>query len=259
MALCIVPTTRCGIIVLSMAGTAPSVAQLSIPTTEEAAEAPRHSGLVRITHWVNTVSFAALLVSGVAILISHPRLYWGEVGNVNTPSLIDLPLPFIIAGQNGWGRYLHFLAAWVCVVNGLAYVLSGLLTRHFRTNLLPAGADLTRRSLSRALADHLRPARLSEDVYNVVQRLAYSGVVFVLLPVAIWTGLAMSPAITSVLPWLATGLGGHQSARTVHFVAALLLVVFLLVHVGMIVRTGFWRRMTAMVTGRGARTRSRSE
>ncbi len=242
-----------------MADAAPSVADLSIPTTE-AAEAPRHSVLVRITHWINTVSFVALLVSGVAILISHPRLYWGEVGNVNTPSLIDLPLPFIIAGQNGWGRYLHFLAAWVCVLNGLAYVLSGLLTRHFRANLLPAGADLTRRTLSRTLADHLRPAaRLSEDVYNVVQRMAYSGVVFVLLPVVIWTGLAMSPAVTSVLPWLATVLGGHQSARTVHFVVAFLLLVFLVVHVWMIVRTGFWSRMTAMVIGRGARSGSRSE
>ena len=144
----------------------------------------------------------------------------------------------------------------MCVLNGLVYVLSGLLSRHFRTNLLPASADLSRASLSRALVYHLRPWRLSDDAYNVVQRLAYSGVVFLLLPIAVWTGLAMS---TSVLPVLATVLGGHQSARTVHFFVAVLLVVFLLIHVGMIVRTGFWRRMTAMITGRAATSSSRSE
>ena len=81
-----------------MASTAASVAGLALPSAE-AAEAPRHSALVRVTNWVNTVSFGVLLVSGVAILISHPRLNWGEVGNIETPSLIDLPIPFIIAGQ----------------------------------------------------------------------------------------------------------------------------------------------------------------
>lgn len=104
-------------------------------------------------------------------------------------------------GQNGWARHLHFLSAWVCVVNGLAYVLSGLLTRHFRLSVVPAGRDLSWVSLSRAVADHLRLAHLGDNAsstYNVLQRLAYSGVVFLLLPLAIWTGLAMSPAIASV-------------------------------------------------------------
>src|SRR3972149_3160572 len=95
-------------------------------------DAPRHSAVVRITHWITTVSFFGLLVSGIAILLSHPRLYWGETGNVGTPSLIDLPLPFVLENQNGWGRYLHFLSAWVAVLNGLLYALSGLLTPHFR-------------------------------------------------------------------------------------------------------------------------------
>src|SRR5271154_1611153 len=93
-------------------------------------DSPRHSGLVRITHWIHTLGFFALVVSGVAILLAHPRLYWGETGGVGTPSLIDLPLPFVIVGQTGWGRHLHFLAAWVCVLNGALYVLSGFLTQH---------------------------------------------------------------------------------------------------------------------------------
>ena len=75
---------------------------------------PRHSVLVRITHWITTLSFLALLVSGIAILLAHPRLYWGETGAVGAPSLIDLPLPFMLTGQSGWGRSLHFFAAWLC-------------------------------------------------------------------------------------------------------------------------------------------------
>ena len=85
----------------------------------------RHSLLVRITHWLTALSVAGLLVSGVAILIAHPRLYWGETGSLETSSLIDLPLTLTL-GHSGWGRYLHFLSAWICVLSGLMYVVSGL-------------------------------------------------------------------------------------------------------------------------------------
>jgi thiosulfate reductase cytochrome b subunit len=100
-----------------------------------------HSLLVRITHWLTALSVAGLLVSGAAILIAHPRLYWGETGSLETPSLIDLPLTLTL-GHSGWGRYLHFLSAWVCVLTGLTYVLSGLVTKHFRRDLLPARSQL---------------------------------------------------------------------------------------------------------------------
>src|SRR6266700_2820583 len=130
-------------------------------------DAPRHSALVRITHWLTTVCGLALLLSGIGILISHPRFYWGETGNVMTPSLFDLPIPasrssvptgysFVLPDQNGWSRYLHFQAAWIAVLTGLLYAVSGLFTRHFRKNLLPAGSDLSWRALSRVLAKHLR-------------------------------------------------------------------------------------------------------
>src|SRR5271169_3681253 len=85
-------------------------------------DSPRHSGLVRLTHWVHTLSFFALVVSGIAILLAHPRLYWGETGGLGTPSLIDLPMPLILVGQSGWGRSLHFLAAWAFVLTGTPYV-----------------------------------------------------------------------------------------------------------------------------------------
>jgi thiosulfate reductase cytochrome b subunit len=192
---------------------------------------PRRSAIVRITHWINTLSFFGLLISGIAILLAHPRLYWGETGAVGTPSLIDLPLPFMLTGQSGWGRYLHFLSAWVCVLTGLLYAISGLLTQHFRENFLPPRAE-------------------ASPTYNALQRLAYFAVVFLLFPLMIWTGLAMSPAITSVFPALVTTLGGQQSARTIHFVAAVALVLFLVVHIVMVCRAGFRNRMRGMITGR---------
>jgi len=216
---------------------------------------PRHSRLVRITHWITTLSFCGLLVSGIAILVAHPRLYWGETGSLETPSLLDLPIPLML-GQSGWGRYLHFLSAWVCVLTGLLYVVSGLVTQHFRHDVLPAKADLAWRRISSSVWDHVRLKRPSEEeslTYNVVQRLAYLAVVFVLFPLIILTGLAMSPAITSVIPALATVLGGHQSARTVHFFVASTIVLFLLVHIAMVGLAGFTTRVRTMITGdRGA-------
>jgi thiosulfate reductase cytochrome b subunit len=188
----------------------------------------RHSALVRVTHWLTTASFVALAVSGVAILLAHPRLYWGETGAVGTPSLIDLPLPFMLTGQSGWGRYLHFLSAWMLVLTGILYVLGGLRTRHFKQDLFSAQ----------------QPAK-----YNGVQRMTYGAVVFVLFPSMIWTGLAMSPAVTSVAPALVTALGGQQSARTIHFVVAVLLVGFLIGHVAMVAFAGFSRHVAAMILG----------
>jgi thiosulfate reductase cytochrome b subunit len=188
----------------------------------------RHSVLVRVTHWLTAVSFIALTVSGVAILLAHPRLYWGETGAVGTPSLIDLPLPFMLTGQSGWGRYLHFLSAWIAVLTGIAYVLGGIRARHFRQDLF-------------------RPAQPAK--YNTLQRVTYTAVVFVLFPVMIWTGLAMSPAVTSVLPILVTLMGGQQSARTIHFFVALVLVLFVVGHVAMVALAGFGRQIVAMVIG----------
>ena len=216
-------------------------------------QSTRHSALVRITHWITALSFFGLLVSGIAILLAHPRLYWGETGAVGTPSLFDLPLPFVLA-HSGWGRYLHFLSAWFCVLAGLIYVFAGLFTRHFRRNLLPDKGDLAWRRISSVISEHLHLRPSSEEEfwrYNVVQQLTYLAVVFLLFPLMIWTGLAMSPAITSVFPSLVTVFGGQQSARTIHFFITNFLVLFLLVHIAMLCITGFRRRVRAMVTGNG--------
>src|SRR5262249_24200632 len=132
----------------------------------------RHTPLVRITHWIATACFLALLVSGTELVISHPRFYWGESGNVMTPSPFDLPIPasdyrvntgygFVLPDQNGWSRSLHFQTAWLLLFTGALYTSAGLLNRHFRKNLLPdgpttrsgMGASSTRSSASRSDRD----------------------------------------------------------------------------------------------------------
>ena len=222
-------------------------------------DAPRHSTFVRVTHWTSALCFFVLVLSGIAIILAHPRLYWGETGAVGGPSLIDLPLPFVLdVPIRGPGRYLHFLAAWVSVFTGLVYVLMGLATRHFDRNLLPARRELTLHSIGRVIGNHLRFERATAEelaTYNVLQRLSYTTVVFVLFPLMIWTGLAMSPAVVSVFPFLVTAFGGQQSARTIHFFVACALVIFSLVHVALVWQTGFKRRTGAMITGRGADAR----
>jgi thiosulfate reductase cytochrome b subunit len=243
------------------------------PTSAAAVPAPaappRHSAAVRVTHWVTTLSFLALLVTGVEILISHPRFYWGETGNVLTPPLFQLPIPasratvptgygYVLPDQNGWSRYLHFQSAWVVVSTGLLYVAFGFLTGHVRRNLVPARSDLSLRGLSTVVAQHLRfrPSRAEEAwSYNVLQRLTYLLVIFILFPLVIWTGLAMSPGIASAFPAAVTTLGGQQSARTLHFFVSVFLVLFFLVHVVMVYLAGFRSRVRAMIAGRPTETR----
>jgi len=244
---------------------ADSVARpISVPVPATDSVRPRHSALVRATHWITTLSFLALLVSGVEILISHPRFYWGETGNVRTPALFQLPIPasratvptgygYVLPDQNGWSRYLHFQSAWVAVLTGLLYAAFGLWKGHFRRNLLPARADLSPRGIAAAIAQHLPLRRAREEEarsYNVLQRISYLLVVFVLFPLVIWTGLAMSPAIASAIPAAVTVFGGQQSARTIHFFVTVLLVLFVVVHVVMVCLAGFRNRVRAMITGR---------
>ncbi|MFY9645675.1 MAG: cytochrome b/b6 domain-containing protein [Terriglobales bacterium] len=223
----------------------------------------RHSALVRVTHWITTVAFLALLVSGGEIVLSHPRFYWGEIGNVNVHPWLNLHVPssrdtvptgygYVLPDANGWSRYLHFQAAWLAVGTGLFYVLFGLFAGHFRNNLLPAASALSLKELGGSLVRHLRFERPDEEEarsYNVLQRLTYLLVIFVLFPLMIWTGLAMSFGFTSEFPLAVRLLGGQQTARSLHFLVTIFLVLFLLIHVLMVFLAGFRNRMRAMIFG----------
>ena len=232
----------------------------------------RHTALVRVTHWITVIAFTALLVTGIEIVISHPRFYWGETGNSLTPPLFQIPIPssrktvptgygYVLPDQNGWSRYLHFEAAWTLVLTGLIYVYYGLWTRHFRKNLFPAPAHRTWQAVRSVIAQHLRLAPPDEAYvhsYNVLQRVTYLSVIFVIFPLVIWTGLAMSPAFNSAVPWAVNVLGGRQSARTLHFFVSVSLVFFLAVHVAMIFLSGFASRMREMIVGAAARPEERT-
>jgi len=225
----------------------------------------RHSALVRVTHWITALCFVTLLVTGIEILISHPRFYWGESGNVLTKPLFQIPIPasrktvptgygYVLPDQNGWSRYLHFQSAWVVVLTGLLYVISAVFTGHLRKNLLPCKGDVSWRAISAVAAKSLllrRPSEAEAWSYNALQRLSYLFVIFVLFPLVIWTGLAMSPAFVAAVPVSVELLGGQQSARTIHFFVSVALALFLVVHVAMVIVAGFWNRVRAMITGRG--------
>jgi len=224
----------------------------------------RHTALVRVTHWLTFVAFVALLITGAEIVISHPRFYWGETGNVNMRPLFTIPIPasratvptgygYVMPDQNGWSRYLHFQSAWLLVLTGLVYLIAGFWTGHFRKNLWPKTGERNWRAYTGRMGRYLRRAPSGPDEvhsYNVLQRTAYLLVIFVLFPLVIWTGLALSPAFNSAFPWAVNLLGGRQSARTLHFFVTVALVLFFLVHVVMVAMNGFWNRMRGMITGR---------
>jgi thiosulfate reductase cytochrome b subunit len=224
---------------------------------------PRHAAFVRVTHWITTICFFALLISGIEIVISHPRFYWGETGNDLTTPLFKINIPasrnlvptgygYVLPDQNGWSRYLHFEAAWVMVLTGVVYAFWGLWTGHLRANLFPARSDRTWRAFLHVFSNHIRlrqPDAAEAFSYNIVQRTTYLLVIFVLFPLVICTGLALSPAFNSAVPAVVNMLGGRQSARTLHFFVSAFLMLFLIVHVAMVVLAGFTSRVQAMVTG----------
>ncbi len=257
----------------AMSPAADSVAgRTSAPALDRTARGPRHPALVRVTHWLLALSFLALLVTGLEILLSHPRFYWGETGNVNMRPLFKLPVPssrdtvptgygYVLPDQNGWSRYLHFEAAWFAVLTGLVYFAFGLFQGHFWRNLVPTAADLSAKRLAKTVANHLRFRRPGEEEawsYNVVQRLTYLLVVFVLFPLIVWTGLALSPTVEGAFPAAVAVLGGRQSARTLHFFVTILLVLFVLVHIFMVYRAGFRKRVGAMITGRASQSQEKA-
>jgi thiosulfate reductase cytochrome b subunit len=148
------------------------------------------------------------------------------------------------------GRRWHFFFAWVFALNGLAYLLYGFAARHFQRDLKPTRHDL--RNIGRSILDHLRFRHARGEAakrYNVLQKVAYMTVIFVLLPLMIVTGITMSPGIDSAAPWLPEIFGGRQSARTIHFFTACAVVLFVIVHVLEVLLAGFFNEMRSIVTG----------
>lgn len=173
----------------------------------------------------------------------------GPKGNLiyrGFPSWITVPGPNWLAKARHW----HFFFAWLFVVNGICYVAYSFLTKHMQRDLLTTKSD--RASIWQSIKDHVRFKHASgEDAkrYNVLQKIAYLSVIFILLPLVILMGMAMSPFLNSLLPGWIDLFGGRQSARTIHFIVAWLLVGFVFIHVFLVIITGLWNNLRGMITG----------
>ncbi|HYC67121.1 cytochrome b/b6 domain-containing protein [Brevundimonas sp.] len=214
----------------------------------------RHPAAVRITHWLNVAAVAVLLMSGLNILAAHPHLYWGLRSTFADPWLSTPAVPdwlLIPQGRNlAEARNWHFLFAWVFVINGLVYLAYSLVTGRFRRRLAPTGAEL--RGFWASIRAHARFHFPTDDharAYNVIQKLTYLAMVLVILPLMLVTGLSMSPGFNAVGGVLLDVMGGRQSARTLHFISAGLIVGFIVIHVGLVTWTGFFNNMRSMITG----------
>jgi thiosulfate reductase cytochrome b subunit len=162
------------------------------------------------------------------------------------PSWMTVPGPYWLSMARQW----HFFFAWVFVVNGLAYVIYAIASRHLRRDLLPSAPEL--RGIGGSIKDHLLFRHATGEAsrrYNVLQKLAYVTVIFVLLPLAILMGWAMSPWLDSLLAGWVDFVGGRQSARTIHFIVAWLLLAFVLIHVFEVIVSGLWNHTRSMITG----------
>ena len=255
----------------------------------------RHALATRITHWVNALCIAILLLSGLQILNAHPRLYWGQYGaHADTPfisfearrnsageisgvtrigavrfdstgflgaSEIDgamqargFPawLTFPASRSLGAGRNWHFFFAWALVLNGLAYLYFSFRSRHVQRDLALRREELKPTNLLHEIVRHaqLKPPRGEESLtYNTLQKLAYLSVIFALIPLIVLTGLTMSPGMNAAAPVLIDLFGGRQSARTIHFLCAFAIVLFVFVHVFEVFVAGVWNEMRSMITG----------
>jgi len=248
----------------------------------------RHSLPVRLSHWLNVVCLFILIMSGLQIFNAHPALYWGDRSDRDRPLLSIRPVRTedgnirgittilghsfdttgVLGYSNGsgrafpswatipsgrWlamGRQWHLFFAWVFVVNGLIFTVYALMSRHLTRDLAPTGKDLG--GIGKAVKDHIRLRHPKGDEagrYNVLQKLAYLGVLFGLAPLIVLTGLTMSPTIDAAFPWLLTIFGGRQAARTIHFIACSSFVGFAVIHVSQVMLTGFFNNIRSMITG----------
>lgn len=218
----------------------------------------RHRLATRLWHWVNAVAVVILIGSGLMILNAHPRLYWGRYGaNFDHawltfdrfPGWVTIPQNYNLALARNW----HLSFALVLGFGLLAYMIVSLINRHFQRDLRIRRGELSRSHLIADIRAHLAfrfhdPEAPGE--YNVLQKLSYVLVIFGLLPLVILTGIAMSPGLNAAFPWLLEVLGGRQSARSIHFLAASGITLFVIVHLMLVILAGAVNEVRSMVTGR---------
>lgn len=214
----------------------------------------RHRLLTRLWHWLNALAVLILIPSGLMIFNAHPRLYWGHFGAnfdhawlelPRFPGWVTIPSYYSLSGARHW----HLFFALVLGFGLLAYMIASLVNRHFQRDLRIRGRELGPRALWHDFKAHLALRFHDPEApaaYNIFQKLSYAFVIFVLIPLLIVSGLALSPGMW---PWLADLFGGRQSARSVHFIAMAGMTLFLVVHLALVILAGPFNEVRAMVTG----------
>jgi thiosulfate reductase cytochrome b subunit len=220
----------------------------------------RHRLTTRLWHWQKALTDYDMLLSGLMIFNAHPHLYWGQYGaNFDHPWLsfqgrpipgwATIPSTYNLAAARRW----HLAFAWLLVVPLILFLVTSFLNRHAQRDLAPTHDEVKPSHIWHDIRQHARLRFPTGDAalrYNILQKLSYVSVVFVLLPLMVLTGLAMSPAMDAAWPWLLDLFGGRQSARSIHFICAALLLAFILVHLVMVVLAGPINEIGSMISGR---------
>jgi len=218
----------------------------------------RHALATRLWHWVNAVAVIILIGSGLMILNADPRLYWGRYGaNFDQawltfdrfPGWVTIPQTYNLALARNW----HLSFALVLGFGLLAYMIASLINRHFQRDLAVRRRELSARHVLADIRAHLAFRFHDPEApgdYNVLQKLSYVLVIFGLLPLVIATGITMSPGLNAAFPWLLELLGGRQSARSIHFLAASGITLFVIVHLVLVILAGAYNEVRSMITGR---------
>jgi Ni/Fe-hydrogenase b-type cytochrome subunit len=220
----------------------------------------RHRLPTRLWHWVNALTVFIMLMSGLMIFNAHPRLYWGQYGaNFDHPWLrfagrpipgwATIPSTYNLAAARRW----HLAFAWILAVGLVLFLITSFVNRHAQRDLAPSREEVRPSHIWHDIREHARLHFPTGDAalrYNVLQKLSYVTVIFVLLPLMLLTGLAMSPAMDAAWPWLLVLTGGRASARSIHFICAMALLAFILVHLTMVALAGPINEIGSMITGR---------
>ena len=215
----------------------------------------KHALSTRIWHWVNALSLIVLFMSGLNISNAHRNLYWGEWGfrpedawlHVwRFPGWATIPNYYSLAGARDW----HVLFAWVFAVSLLLFMVTALLNGHFRRDIATGWKDWHPRAVGADIRAHLKfDFGHAGGKYNFLQKAAYGIVLFVLLPLMIFTGMAMSPGMDAAWPFLSDMFGGRQSARSIHFIAAWALFGFFVLHIALVLLNKPAKHVGEMITG----------